>query len=164
MSYPKGLALVSELEGLRISPQDGSYCGVDRNEYARWQQSKGRVPEWIPSAEGLGAYYFDMFWRPRWCEELVSPADSVWFQACINLPFLIGNQLLQAAVWTWPIDGSIGPKTRQAFTRFHPQELADRLLLAQKAHYVTIKRANGELAGLLNRCRIVEQWLAQGRL
>jgi len=163
MSYADALPLLLKVEGgyqLTDPPEGPTFAGILQTTWFNYLRQRNETYHWPPKIEDVGSFYANEFWIPRHCDELPHPADTVALQMLANLPPYTGNRLLQCALQVDP-DGMIGPKTRAMFTAIPAMDLAERILVAQAAHYCA-NSASWAFRGLINRVTIVRDFLKRG--
>jgi lysozyme family protein len=164
MSWESALHLWIDVEGgfvLTNPPEGPTWCGALQTYYFQWCAKVGRDATWPPTQEAHASYLYDEIWTPHHCGEVPDPADAVAFQMFGNLPWKAGNQTLQIALTAYP-DGVIGMATLASIRLWDARELAQRIVVAQTAHYVaTNEVGKGNFDGLiLGRIGKVRKFLA----
>lgn len=166
MSWASALQLLISCEGgfiLTNPPEGATFAGVMQKYYQLWCAQNSRPPTWPPTPDAVGAYYQAAYWTLYHCGDLPEPADAVALQCVVNLPWLAAHQALQIALGVYP-DGDIGPATLAAIKMWHPNDLADRILVAQIMHYCDNNTVGlGNFDGLVTgRIAKVRKFLAGG--
>ena len=162
MSFVKGFDLVLSLEGgynesdLPGDPAGKTFAGITNGTWVYYCRQQKVDAHWPPSPSEVATFYQVEYWQQRLCEKLPEPADSVFLQCAVSLPFTSGNEVLQNALFV-PPDADIGPVTQAEFGRWHPVDIAMRILVAQRQYYTCgasrykaalIQRTNKVLAAL----------------
>jgi len=167
VSWPSALALLIKLEGgfVETNPPEGvTFAGIMKSYYGDWCQAHGRPAIWRPTPEAVGSYYFDEYWQPNHCGDFPTPADAVALQMVVNLPTQRARQLFQIALGVFP-DSDLGPVSLGAIKNWHPLDLADRLLIAQSAHYCDVREIGDvDFKGLLDRVQSVKDAMVAGTI
>lgn len=164
MSFAKGLALVTSLEGGMIltssleQPPVPVFGGIRKDIY-----EKAGYAEWPPSPTTYANYYRAQFWDAVKCDSLPEPADSVLFQLAVHAGPQQAIKCLQCAVVARPIDGVFGPQTAKNVALVNMHDLPDLILVAQDAFYV-FGASQQWRAGFLGRTDKVRAAIAEGAI
>ncbi len=166
MSWTASLQLLIDCEGglIETNPTEGpTFGGILKSFYLIWCTAHGRAPTWPPTAEGHASYTHDAYWSQYHIYAFPDVADAVALQCVFNLPWKAAHQVLQIAVGAYP-DGVIGKATLAAIRLWEPRELADRIIVAQTAHYCdTNEVGKGNFDGLIvGRIAKVKKYLTTG--
>ena len=129
-----------------------TFCGIEQAEYDEYREAQGQGKKHISTISDLEAkIIFDRnYWTRHRCEEMGWPLNFVFFQYLLNLTTAAMDDL-QRLVGIEPTQ-HIGNKTINEVRKNEPEQLAQRLLDAQRAHYKSKPGNAKNLEGLLNRC------------
>ncbi|HTV44899.1 MAG TPA: glycosyl hydrolase 108 family protein [Stellaceae bacterium] len=136
-------------------PGGATNMGITLATYRDWSADPGLGPTQIRdmTEQTARAIYRSLYWNPLRADALPPGVDLSVFDMGVNAGIWRSARLLQRALGFSgsALDGSIGPETLRAVSRFEARRLIDDLAARQADYYRSLNDYDSFGAGWLNR-------------
>jgi len=131
--------------------------GITQSVFDSWRKSRGlsTLDVRMIGREEVSQIYYQNYWKPARCEQMVKPLAIVHFDTAVNFGVAGSIMSLQEAISAYPVDGIWGPITQGKFERNNTKTTAQKIIQGRKDYrYQRVSQSPSQrvfLQGWLNR-------------